>query len=148
MAYNREFRFSRTRRVEVDFERTLDDLILVGAWAYAARPDYRPIILTHSVTAPRAIRELLPWLCREDQALAVDIACSLSDQIRALYRAPMPALAEQQRSAAVLIDQACISGDDHAIKLTEACLDQHKRQPAAVYLAVSDDISRRLALQV
>jgi hypothetical protein len=129
--------------------RTLDDLILDGAWAYAARPDYRPIVLAHAVTAPRAIRELLPWLGPEDRALAVDVARNLSERIRAPYRAPMPEVADAAaRSADSLIDQACVSGDDHAIKLTEACLEQYQRQPAAVYLAVADDITRRLALNI
>jgi hypothetical protein len=39
-----------------------------------------------------------------------------------------------------------VSGDDHAIKLTEACLRQYERQPEAVYLAVADDITHRLRL--
>jgi hypothetical protein len=150
MAYDREFQFSRGSAGSPDpvTERVFDDLILQGAWAYAARPDFRPIVLTHAVTAPRAFRELLPWLSEDDCCVALDVAVALSEQIRAPYLAPPPVIGDGQREAGRLIDQACLSGDDHAIKLTEACLEQFERQPETVYLVIADDISRRLSLNV
>ena len=124
----------------------LDDVMLESAWAYLARPDVRPIVLTHAVTAPRAIRELLEWLPIESRRLATEVALSLSRQIRAPYVAPRPPLDGGQPAREMLIEQCVVSGDDHAIKLTEACLRQYERQPEAVYLAVADDIARRLRL--
>ncbi|MBV8084839.1 MAG: DUF4243 domain-containing protein [Chloroflexi bacterium] len=121
-----------------------DQLILEGAWAYIARPDSRPIVLTHAVTVPRAIRELRTWLSPENGRQALGVATCLSRQIRQPYQALRPELAAVRPGRDELIERAIASGDDHAIKLTEACLSQYERQPEPVYLAVADDVSRRL----
>ncbi|MBV8084874.1 MAG: hypothetical protein JO247_08660, partial [Chloroflexi bacterium] len=138
VAYDRAFALGEAEEPEPD------SLVLEGAWAYISRPDLRPIVLTHAVTAPRAIRELLPWLDDAGRQLALRVAASLSEQIRTPYRAPRPELPSNRLSRDELIERAIASGDDHAIKLTEACLDQFERDPAPVYLAVADDVTRRL----
>jgi hypothetical protein len=146
-AYDPDFTLSRgaertqgERSPALDF----DALILEGAWAYISSPDLRPIVLTHAVTAPRAIRELLPWLDSAGQQLALGVAAALSEQIRTPYGAPRPELPPVRPDRDELIERAIASGDDHAIKLTEACLDQFERHPEPVYLAVADDVTRRL----
>lgn len=43
-----------------------------------------------------------------------------------------------------VIDQAVASGDEHAMKLVEACLREHALNPQPVYLAAASDVVIRL----
>ena len=43
-----------------------------------------------------------------------------------------------------LVDRAVRSGNEHAIKLTEACLREHALEPNPIYLAAAADASARL----
>ena len=44
-----------------------------------------------------------------------------------------------------LIDRAVATGDEHAIKLTEACLREHAQRPDPVYLQAAEVGVRRIA---
>ena len=85
----------------------------------------RPIALLHSVTAPVAARSVLPLLPAE--AGAPHLRRPLAGRRRALRRLhrrddPRAAPGRAAPSADELADRAVATGDEHAIKLTEACL--------------------------
>ena len=43
-----------------------------------------------------------------------------------------------------IVEQAIRTGDEHAIKFVEACLDEHRRKPAPLFLAAAEDAAARL----
>ena len=43
-----------------------------------------------------------------------------------------------------VIERSVRSGDEHAIKLCEACRSENALEPSPVYLAAADDAARRL----
>ena len=47
----------------------------------------------------------------------------------------MAAIEPPRESAETLIDLALENGDEHAIKVTEACLREHALNPSPAYLA-------------
>lgn len=43
-----------------------------------------------------------------------------------------------------IVEQAIRTGDEHAIKFVEACLDEHGRKPAPLFLAAAADAAAQL----
>jgi hypothetical protein len=85
----------------------------------------RPIALLHSVTAPVAARSVLPLLPAELARPTYDALWQVSAALYAVYAGPAtpePLPAGPPPSADELTDRAIATGDEHAIKLTEACL--------------------------
>jgi Questin oxidase-like len=85
----------------------------------------RPIALLHAVTAPVAARSALPLLPAELARPTYDALWQVSAALYAVYGGgvsaePLPVGAPP--SADELTDRAVATGDEHAIKLTEACL--------------------------
>ena len=85
----------------------------------------RPIALLHSVTAPVAARSVLPLLPAEVARPTYDALWQVGAALYSVYTArttPEPLPAGPSPSADELADRAVATGDEHAIKLTEACL--------------------------
>jgi len=85
----------------------------------------RPIALLHSVTAPVAARSVLPLLPDEVARPTYDALWQVGAALYAVYTGtatPEPLPAGPPPSADELADRAVATGDEHAIKLTEACL--------------------------
>jgi hypothetical protein len=85
----------------------------------------RPIALLHSVTAPVAARSVLPLLPAETARPTYDALWQVGAALYSVYAgpaAPEPLPAGPPPSADDLTDRAVATGDEHAIKLTEACL--------------------------
>jgi hypothetical protein len=85
----------------------------------------RPIALLHSVTAPVAARSVLPLLPAEVARPTYDALWQVGAALYAVYTAgtaaePLPA--GPPPAADELADRAVATGDEHAVKLTEACL--------------------------
>ena len=85
----------------------------------------RPIALLHAVTAPVAARSALPLLPAELARPTYDALWQVSAALYAVYGGgvtaePLPVGAPP--SADELTDRAVATGDEHAVKLTEACL--------------------------
>ncbi len=120
----------------------LDALAVGGAKAYLRNAaSGNPIALVHSVTGPLALELVLPWLAEEDRDAAVAYGWQAVAAIHVAYaidrHAPM---AEGPiPSADALVEHAVMSGDEHAIKLTEAALRCHVRtgEPALLLAAAA-----------
>jgi hypothetical protein len=98
------------------------------------------ITFVHGVTSATALRSLLPHL---PDAVARDALRYAWQAGAALYAAfatapPAPADVEPPReSLETLVDMAIANGDEHAIKMTEACVREHALAPSPVYLAAA-----------
>jgi hypothetical protein len=101
-----------------------------------ARDPLGAIVFAHGVTGAAALRSLLPFVdaaaARELlryawQAGAALLACLGSE--KPVAGAP----AQPPPSRAALVAAAVAHGDDHAIKLTEACLREHAIEPDPIY---------------
>jgi hypothetical protein len=110
----------------------------------------RPIPLLHAVTAPVAAASVLPLLPAEAAGPTYDALWRIGAAIYAVYtgalpREPLPS--SPPSSAGDLADRAVATGDEHAIKLTEACLRLHAEAPDPVLLhaaaRASDLLGRR-----
>jgi Questin oxidase-like len=125
----------------------LDELATGGALAYLRNADSGGAIgLLHAVTSPLACELLLPWLGEEDRDAALGYVWQAAAALHVAYdvdrQAPAPT--EAPPSAEVLVDRALTSGDEHAIKLTEAALRSFGRTGDAVLLLAAADACARL----
>jgi hypothetical protein len=129
--------------VDGDPDAAVSDLSEAFARAYLANATdwLGTIVFTHGVTSAAALRHLLPHLDREAARAALRYGWQAG---AALYAAFGVAPAREGEIEAprtgrdALVERALASGDEHAIKLTEACLGEHARNPSAAYLAVAD----------
>jgi hypothetical protein len=103
------------------------------------------ITFVHGVTGPCAARLLLPYadaqgalaLQRYAWQAAAALYVAMGDRPREPRREVEPPDAE------TLVERAVGNGDEHAIKLTEACLREDRLHPRPVYrLAAQDALSR------
>jgi hypothetical protein len=108
----------------------IDALAAGGARAYLRNAaEGHAIALLHTITAPLALELLLPWLAAEDHDAALAYAWQAVASIHVAYaidRHP-PVLDGEPPSADDLVERALRSGDEHALKLTEAALRSHAR---------------------
>jgi len=125
----------------------LDQLAAGGARAYLRNADTGGAIgLLHSVTAPLAGELLLPWLAEEDRAAALGYVWQAVAALHVAYdlRRQSPEPEGDVPAADVLVDRALESGDEHAIKLTEAALRSFGRSGEPALLWAAADASIRL----
>jgi hypothetical protein len=124
----------------------LDHLAGGGALAYLRNADGGGIIgLLHAVTSPMACELVLPWLASEDRDAALGYVWQAVAALHVAYdvdrKAPLPEA--EPPSADELTERALESGDEHAIKLTEAALRAFGRtRDPAVLLAAADACAR------
>lgn len=105
------------------------------------------IAFIHTVTGPAAVRLLLPHLPASEAPGAVRYAWQAAAGIFAAFAGSLPSAATAPASETPdrLTDRAIATGDEHAIKLTEACLREHAIWPDPAYLLAARDASERLA---
>ena len=103
-----------------------------GVYLENATPG-KVITFVHAVTGPSAARLLLPYAdgagTRALMRYAWQAAAALYVAMGDRSSAPLPET--DPIDAATLVDRAVANGDEHAIKLTEACLREDKLQPQA-----------------
>ena len=126
----------------------LDELAVGGARAYLRNADGGGTIgLLHAVTAPLAAELLLPWLAGEDRDAALGYVWQAVAALHVAYaidrQSPEPTT--NVPSADSLVDRALASGDEHAIKLTEAALRSFGRSGEPALLLAAADASTRLS---
>ncbi|MGP0029861.1 MAG: questin oxidase family protein [Acidimicrobiales bacterium] len=127
----------------------LDALAAAGATSYLRNAeDGHAIALLHAITAPLALELVLPWLAEEDRDAAVAYAWQAVAALHVAYdierRAPLAGAGEVP-TADALVERAVASGDEHAIKLTEAALRSHARSGEPALLLAAADASARFA---
>jgi hypothetical protein len=99
-----------------------------------ARPGTR-IAFIHAVTGPSAVHLLLPHLPPAQGAVLLRYAWQVAAAVYGGYAgAPNPAPTGAPWPREEMIDRAVATGDEHAIKFTEACLREHALRPRPVYL--------------
>ena len=114
----------------------LSDLTATFAGVFLASvPPGSLITFVHSVTGPSAVRLLLPHLDASSREAALRYAW----QGAAAFYAGFGGLAPRAGDGPLperenLIDRALATGDEHAIKFTEACLRENAVRPDPVYL--------------
>jgi len=97
----------------------------------------QPITFLHAVTAPVAAYSALPLLPPRLARPTYDALWQVGAALYAVHAGgvtpePLPATTPPQ--AEDLADRAVATGDEHAIKLTEACLRLHAEIPDPVFL--------------
>jgi Questin oxidase-like len=125
----------------------LDQLATGGSLAYLRNADGGGAIgLLHAVTSPLACELVLPWLAEEDRDAALGYVWQAAAALHVAYDIDRtaPAPTEAPPAAEALVDRALASGDEHAIKLTEAALRSFDRSGDAALLLAADDACGRL----
>jgi hypothetical protein len=136
-----------------DSSRTLSDLSKSFACMYLlCSEDIRSATtLMHTVTAPSSARSLLPYLepmsaenfvCHVWQAAAAICSITVKEPLPELSRTTFR---EYSGDEADLISSAIKTGDEHAVKFTEACLREHAITGEPVYLAAAWDAVGRIS---
>jgi hypothetical protein len=108
----------------------------------------RTIGLLHAVTAPVAARSALPLLPAEAARLTHDSLWRLDAALYTVYTgalSPEPLPSGPPPAADDLADRAVASRDEHAIKLTEACLRLHGETADPVLLHAAARASELLS---
>jgi hypothetical protein len=115
----------------------LGDLAIAFAGLFLRYGRTRPIALLHAVTAPVAARSVLPLLPPELARPTHDALWQVTAGLYAVYAGgvtPEPLPAGPGPSPDDVTARAVAAGDEHAIKLTEACLRLHAETPDPVLL--------------
>ncbi|MFB3925909.1 MAG: questin oxidase family protein [Syntrophales bacterium] len=124
---------------------------LLSAFTAVYRANARSIktvnIFVHTVTAPRGVRSLLPYL---DPGSRQEILRSVWQVCAGLYavlgnRSLTPdGMPRRLESPANIAERAVRTGDEHAIKFTEACLHEYSIHPDLTYIEAATDAVERL----
>jgi hypothetical protein len=115
----------------------LRDLAREFAGVFLAYGRRQPITFLHAVTAPVAAYSVLPLLPAELARPTHDALWQVGAALYAVHAGrltPEPLPAASPPPAEDLTDRAVATGDEHAIKLTEACLRLHAGTPDPVVL--------------
>jgi hypothetical protein len=127
----------------------LDALACGGARAYLGNVESgHSVALLHAITAPLALELLLPWLAPEDHDAALGYAWQSLAALHVAYavdRHPPDLSDEAPPTPDELVAGALASGDEHALKLTEAALRCHARTGDPHLLWAAADASTRFS---
>ena len=124
-------------RAPADPAADLRELAVAFAGVFLGYGRTRPISLLHAVTAPVAARSVLPLLPARLARPTYDALWQVGAALYAVYTpgvTPEPLPAGPVPSRGDVTEMAVTAGDEHAIKLTEACLRLHAETPDPVLL--------------
>lgn len=131
--------------IEIDAARgrAISDLSQAFARVFLAnaRDPLGAITFAHGVTSAAALRPLVPFLAAEDAGELIRYGWQAGAALYACLGSTAPderALRAPTASRDALVARAVANGDDHAIKLVEACLREHALRPDPVYLAAAE----------
>jgi hypothetical protein len=117
-----------------------------------AHPEVPPIPLVHTITAPTAMQNLLPYIPRELVSRLYGYLWQVSAAIAAVFATPPkpgaesdPRISEPMLQPDEFIHRAVEHGDEHTIKLTEACLREDRIRPDPAYRAAAAAALHRTA---
>jgi Questin oxidase-like len=125
----------------------LSDLTETFASVYLASvPPGSVITFLHGVTGPAAVRTLLPYLPPDERARLLRYTWQASASFASSngFKAVPSVSGEGLPSRDELADRALATGDEHAIKFTDACFREHALNPRAVYIRAAQDGVARL----
>jgi hypothetical protein len=124
-------------RPPADPERELPGLAREFTGIFLTHGRTKPIDFLHAVTAPVAAYSVLPLLPRQLARPTYDALWHVTAALFAAYAGvvtPEPLPAGPAPSRDDVTEMAVAAGDEHAIKLTEACLRLHAQTPDPVFL--------------
>ncbi len=103
-------------------------------------------MLIHSVTLLGAVRILMPFLDPGSVKGMLNYGWQAAAAIYCVFGNSPGALRYIKINNGIdsLIDRAVETGDEHAIKFTDACLREYSFNPEPVYLAAALDATERL----
>jgi hypothetical protein len=125
-----------------DASRLVPELTDVFARVYLANTHdiLTAIVFIHGVTSVAAVGNILPYLADTTARTALRFAWQAGCGLYAAFGSrPSPAghIKPPREDADTLVDMAIAHGDEHAIKFTAACLQQHALNPSPAYLAAA-----------
>jgi hypothetical protein len=129
-----------------DIPAALAQLAEIGARLYLGDAARHPLALLHAVTAPAAVQLPLAYVSAELGPILFTYAWQTVAARAATFSSGLKAEPPAETDIAwdEIVDLAVDSGDEHAIKLTEACRRLEAWRPAPVFRAVAGDWVRRL----
>jgi len=101
------------------------------------------IVFIHGVTSVAALGNMLPYLGDTTARTALRFAWQAGCGLYAAFGSrptPLGNIEEPRQDADTLVDMAIAHGDEHAIKFTVACLQQHALNPSPAYLAAARNV--------
>ena len=124
----------------------LSDLTETFASVYLGSvPPGSVITFLHAVTGPAAVRTLMPYVAAEDRANLLRYTWQACASFLSSSGGKTAAPPSSQRAPArdELADRALATGDEHAIKFTDACFRENALRPSPVYArAAADGVAR------
>ncbi len=130
-----------------DLSRLISDLTETFAGLYLTN-DRGLVAFVHGVTAPSALRHLVPYISETEARVAARYAWQACAAIYAWYATGAPPSTSDYtaptESHEELIDRAVAANGPHSIKFTEACLREYALNPKPVYLAAAYDAAERV----
>lgn len=102
--------------------------------------------MIHAVTGPASLRLLAPHVSTSTLQRVLRYAWEAAAKINASWNfgGALAGAEEREIDREDVIDQAVATGDEHAMKLVEACLREHALNPRPAYLAAAEDVVSRL----
>src|SRR5262245_10639836 len=146
-AHGREFAQAVDAAAEPEsVEDALSSLTEAGARIYLANADHQPLVLLHTVTAPAALRMMLPHLPAELHNTALAYTWHTPAATAAAYGDETPPDGHDwpTHEPSAVIEHSIATDDPHALKFAEACIREHQRNPHPAYLAAAADWAARL----
>jgi hypothetical protein len=127
-------------------EDALSSLTAAGARIYLANADHQPLVLLHTVTAPAALRLMLPHLPAGLHKTALAYIWQNVAATAAAYGDATPTERDDwpTHEPSAIIERSIATDDPHALKFAEACIREHQRNPQPAYLAAAADWASRL----
>ena len=125
----------------------LSALTEAGARQYLANRSRFPLVFLHSVTAPAALRLLLPYMSPETQRTALAYFWQSEAAIIAAYGEDSDDASGTVESGVTwdrVVEHSIEDDDPHSIKFVESCFREFRARPSPVYLAAALDWSYRL----
>ncbi len=136
----------------IDDEKSPHETALAAAEAFArvavanVHTPLTAIVFTHGVTGVGAALNLLPHISAETGRTLVTYAWQSGAALMSAYaKSPFDGAVPIGQTVTVdRVARAVAHGDDHVIKLTEACLTLNTVRPSAVFLVASDIVAANL----
>jgi len=113
-----------------------------------ARTAFSAISFIHAVTGPVALRPMVPYVSKHSMATALRYAWQTSAALYSRF-AISAQLADPDKADLEgdnqMIERAIESGDEHAIKFTDACLNEYRLNPRGPYRAAAQQAIQLLS---
>jgi hypothetical protein len=146
-AHGREFSEAVDAAAEPEsVEDALSLLTEAGARMYLANAPRQPLVLLHTVTAPAALRLVLPHLPATLHNTALAYVWQNIAATAAAYGDERPAQRDDwpPQEPSAIIERSIATDDPHALKFAEASIREHHLKPHPAYLAAAADWASRL----